>query len=211
MIKPTILILLLISSTGTAFGYDYYDDKVNAVWDHVPKVCFNVPKEQKYYSIRAIDSWRKNWTNHVGNDEFHYKISDLSKNLQQYCDINIVNGSPAVLGASSNALGVTQCSFKENEFADKCLIVMPFSDSDYYNTLVHELGHAFGLGHRYPYKIEGMLGVLQANDIMFFKANPFHHITIESLDGLVYYYGEDGFKNPEKVFIPRVYNVTHAK
>jgi hypothetical protein len=215
-----ILGLILLSIFFLAvpvFAYDYFDaphfeeKPLLGIWDKTPKFCINAPKEQLWYSLRALDVWRDSYKDRTGSDGFNFKIGSIHRYYQMGCDIEVVNGEPSSIGANANSLGATKCAVKSNGFNERCIIVFSFMGENWYGTLQHEAGHTLGLGHYRAFNQSAFPAVILSGDIMLPQGNVFQKITGKDIDALVYYYGLDGFKNPPKVFKYTKYVIPHGK
>lgn len=187
-------LLLLVGSLVNAYGVDYF---ANTIWrselgfEETPMVCLIGPPD-KYNALRAAKSWELALREHTQSNDYDYKIMVLKEIGPEPCDIFIEFGDPQdVWPSTETRLGAMDC----NDYLNKrfCLAVIDPDANLWYNALVHELGHSFGLGHRLSDTKDGFAYLVVQDDIMFAQAKKFAHITLESLDALQYSYNYNGW------------------
>ena len=192
-----------------ADGFDYFKVYGNVGWKYTPLICIvDVRPELKYYTIRAVDSWEREFNKHDIYD-YDYRIK-LTDKQEIDCNAVITFGNVNEVWKNSGTnVGIAQCyetyktSVTNNTGGKSTLIADVFckaminpdfeAGSYYYNTVVHETGHVLGLGHRLPIEVKSYLYVVLTDDIMQPQASLFKEITIESLDALQYIYGYNGW------------------
>lgn len=212
--------MILIAIFGTAliiglgvipnvYGFDYISAQ-GSLWAYEPKVCIDrtVNESNLWYTLRAADAW-ETVMNDYGYHNFNYTMylvegSDLQET--GFCDILIQYGEPAQYNGHANSIGVANC-LVNGPVMYSCHLVIKNDPLWYYNTVTHELGHAFGLGHRLPFNQTGFAGVVISNDIMNAQAGLFERITKHNVDFLIDHYHEDGWGLPNAM--PQNYTIPH--
>ena len=89
-----------------------------------------------------------------------------------------------------------------------CEIRVKLPHKAWYETLVHEVGHTLGIGHRQPFEKEGFAGVILSNDIMFGQTGFKRVITEHNVGFLIDHYGTDGWELPNRM--PMNYTIPHS-
>lgn len=205
------IIILLAITVQSINAFDYISASQGGIWNHTPKICINPPDEQKWYTLKALSSWRDVWFDYTGNHGLDFKIATIHPKPQLNCDVELVNGNPAGLGADKDALGATSCQRDKKGFNTHCLMVMFFDRYDWYTTVQHETGHSLGLGHLLAFNQTGFAGVVLSNDMMFPSSQLYPRITQNDINALKSYYGNDGFANPPLNYTSKNYTINHQK
>jgi len=204
MIKYLLLLLLGISF-GSVFAFDYIGNN-DAIWNKSPTFCLdNNSYNKTYYAMRAIKSWNVELDKIVNDNSFDYYIHT---DVNHECDVIIYNQKTNFQTKSGEALGTTKCLWNEGFYLG-CIIKVDFSHEQYYSTIVHEVGHALGLGHRLPFNQTGFAGVVISNDIMMQQAGSFQRITSEDINALINFYGLDGFLTNSSNYTARDHIIQH--
>lgn len=193
-IVAILLVFVLVTSSGTSYGFDYINTYINyGGFTHTPIVCLVDPPE-KYKAIKATKAWEVAMRKEVGQ-LYDYNIRIVSAN-ETGCDILVQFINPLIgyKGASSD-LGLANC-YKPVTGDRFCSLYINPEKRFWLEAVTHEVGHAFGLGHRLPLdnaNLDAVAGIILEDDIMYPQASPFDHITIEDLDALQHMYNKKGW------------------
>jgi len=186
------LIFLLVGMLYEAQGeHDYF--KSNVIWNQSPQVCLqNIPRGDLFLTIRAVNQWEKALKEY-GKEQFNYNLKVLTGTNVTGCQIVIMKESPINNPISDiNPIGLTLC-YKDIIMCVIRIDDVTYGDSYYHDTIVHEMGHAIGLGHRLVYEASGFPALVMSNDIMMPTAKKHLYITRESLDALIWFYQDDNY------------------
>ena len=189
------LIFLLVGMLYEAQGeHDYFPPHIK--WANPPQVCLaDIPPEDRYITIRAVNQWEKAFNDYMGDGYFYYNVKFVNSTFINGCNIVVLpveSITNPVTGG--NPMGLTTCY----ESRSYCILRIDRDMANgvyYHDTIVHEMGHALGIGHRLSYEMEGYPAVIMSNDIMMNQAKPFLEITKASLDAIIYFYTEDFYSN----------------
>jgi len=199
------LFAALLIFSPFAEGFDYVKTHGKKGWEYAPLICIvDVRPELKYYTIKAVDSWEREFNKH-GVYDYDYNIK-LTKGEEINCDAIITFGDVNEVWENSKTnVGAAICyeNFKLKssigairEGARFCKVVINpdyEAGKHYYITVVHEMGHVLGLGHRLPFESKSFPAVVLTNDIMHPWAAQFKRITSESLDAIQFMYNYSGW------------------
>jgi len=194
---------LLIFSPFAA-GFDYFKTNGKKGWEYAPLICIvDVRPELKYYTIKAVDSWEREFNKHDIYD-YDYNIK-LTEYEEINCDVVVIFGDiDEVWKSSTTNVGAAVCyekfrlkgegGIREGDRFCKAVINPEYEAGRfYYDTVVHETGHVLGLKHRLPFETKSFPYVVLTNDVMIPHAAPFKKITSESLDAIQFMYNYSGW------------------
>ena len=192
IVLSIICILLIIGSIALVYAeHDYFSPYLK--WKEVPIICLvDIPREDLYYVIRATDSWKEASDHYTNTTNYTIKVTSTGEMVE--CDGYLhfskqFNPNPFT---GVVPVGVTDCS----SVTIKCSIKIDKSyPGGWYDTVVHEMGHFLGLGHRLSYQNEGIIAVFLSNDVMMPVAKPHVYISKESLDALEFFKQQTTFIN----------------
>ena len=187
-----VTFLALIVELDYIFAdHDYFTS--HTIWSYSPQVCLqDIPRVDLYMTIRAVNQWEKAMIEY-GKEQFNYNVRLVKSTDVTGCNIVVMQESPIINPEGGvNPIGLTSC------YKDKVMCVLRIDnvryDGIYYHdTIVHEMGHAIGIGHRLSYEMEGFPAVVMSNDIMISQAKQFLEITRESIDALIWFYEGDNY------------------
>jgi len=188
-----------------AKGFDYFDATGLIGWKYAPLVCIvDVRPELKYYTIKAVDAWEREFNKH-GIYDYDYNIK-LTEYEETSCDAVITFGDiDEVWKSTTTQVGAAVCyenfklkgvfgGIREGERFCKAVINPEYAAGRfYYVTVVHETGHVLGLKHRLPFETKSFPSVVLTDDIMIPYAAPFKRMTPESLNAIQFMYNYSGW------------------
>ncbi len=167
--------------------HDYFQSYVS--WQGgSPSVCLvNIPPKDLYQTLKAVKSWKVALENYTHSDKWDYNIKVIYTELVTECNIVVIQSTNYEESKSKNTpIGNTTCHESKNLCIAK--VNRQYENgSFYYDTIVHEMGHALGLTHRLPHIPEGFPAVFMSQDVMMPVARDSLHITKASLDALIYF------------------------
>ena len=188
-------------------AFDYFEPFGITGWYYEPLICIIDPSpEFRYYSIHAVKLWENAFNKH-GIYNYNYRIAILDE-AENKCDVtvNFVDRNKVLTRSHGQTdVGHTTCLetgnvFHINELIRKgargCSI---YVNTDYeggkrlYVTVVHEVGHTLGIGHRLPDQVESFPFLVMTKDIMNPHLQQKPTITEESYLALNYFYNNSGW------------------
>lgn len=92
-------------------------------------------------------------------------------------------------------LGVTTCSDVNPEYCQINIHMLYHTDNEVLDTVVHEFGHALGLGHRVGDTNSSMVAAWLSDDIMFPVKKLHEYVTSDDIDALIKLYGPNGWND----------------
>jgi len=180
-----ILLSFFIVFISEAWGEDEYFEPY-IYWEaERPVICIWVDDRDKHQTLRAIKSWELAFRDYTQTDKFDYRIMIKDRGHPD-CNVLFTTSNATMQFISTTPIGSTSCYFD----LGMCQIIIwkDFRGGEfYYNTMVHEIGHIIGLGHRQANDSQGFIGNVLSNDIMFSTVKKFMNITKESLDAIIYF------------------------
>ncbi len=209
IIASFIIVALLYVGLNEAYGYDYISP-YGSLWIYEPSVCLDrtTNPELSFYAFQAISSW-KDTMNAYGYHNFNYTIYGIyDLEDSNHCNIMVRFGEPQRLGSSDIAIGVAACN-QDIPIMIGCEIVVKVPHRDWYGTLVHEVGHSFGLGHKNSFNATDFPAIILGNDVMFKQTGFKRVITIDNVNFLIDHYGEDGWNMPNN--LPQNFTIYHPE
>lgn len=202
-------ILALIYVDNYVFGFDYIGENINPKgFTKEPVICIE-RTDHRYYQIRAVKSWEIELEKYTSSKMYDYRIMVMDK-FTPVCDATITFQDPTMIWENTSHLGAAGCGIDSNE-KRYCVVAVNWKEypRERYTTLVHEMGHVLGLGHRLPIDFDNLssvAGIVLEDDVMFPQASPFDVITKENLDALQYFYNYSGWSGGTA----RNYTVPHG-
>ena len=193
-----ILLAFFVVFASEAYAeHEYFEPYI--YWEaERPVICIWVDDKDKHQTIRAIKSWEIAFKEYTGTDKFDYRII-----VRDYghpdCNVLFTTSNVTLDWISTSPVGTTTCYFE----LGMCQVIVwsTFRSGEYYyDTVVHEIGHVMGIGHRLANDSQGFIGNVLSNDVMFETVKPFVHITKESLDAIIYF--DEIFPNAANYTIP---------
>ena len=210
MIAPILLALFAIIIIGvpTAYGFDYFYTS-EFVWNTEPIVCLNNPPQYKtYYALKGATEWRDRLP-----PGFDYRVLI---GYHEECNVSVETVKNFNY-SYANPLGETTCNYTINTFVFEETLTM-FNTTNWCNvqirgvhnpgygdTVKHELGHVFGVGHRTIYNSTDVGALVLTADIMLHQQFGVQKLSEEALAVLKLIYGEDGWADPN------IYNIVTAR
>jgi len=182
-----ILIILTLLSIGLpvlAFAeHDYFEPQW--LWDSPPVVCLvDIPPEDKYLVLRAVTAWERALEDYNGGVGFAYHILVVESGEMAECNGYLHYSKEFKPNPTTGIVPIGLASCHESGL---CFLKINRAHASWYDTIVHEMGHFLGLGHRLPYENKGIVNVFMSDDIMMPVAKDNTYITKESLDALIYF------------------------
>jgi len=209
MINPILMALFAIVIIGmpTAYGFDYFYTS-EFVWNTEPIVCLNNPPQYKtYYALKGATEWKERLP-----PGFDYRV--LVGDHEE-CNVNIesVKSFYNPNYPDENPLGKTVCNYTITPFVFEDIVtlynttnwckvqVRSTYNEGYGDTVKHELGHVFGVGHRSIYNGSDVGALVKTADIMLHQQFGIQKLTEEALSVLRLIYGDDGWVDPNNYHI----------
>ena len=188
-----LIISLLLLVIGLANAVDYFPNTTTlnkaGGWTNTPTVCLDNPPD-KFLALKATKSWELAFREHLQTNIYDYTIFIIN-GWDDRCDILMTFEDPSDLWNGTSHLGAIACwKFDDDRF---CRGAVNPESKNWYRALVHELGHAWGIGHRNTFTEEGFAYLVMQNDIMISTGNNFEHITTESIDAINFIYNHNGW------------------
>ena len=180
------IIFLFLFSISKADAFDYFPNNLDTLQENAVICVIDPPKEYLFYILKAVNSW-----DHYMNTNW-YTVKVIHLELFD-CNAAIIFKSPVdVFDDTQNEFGITKCwkspilkQFGESfEISRYCKAAVNLETADWYRTIVHEVGHILGLGHRLPYDAKDFAYVFLQHDLMFSNIDNQSTITNESRDAL---------------------------
>ncbi len=195
-------LVLLSFVTYEAYGFDT-QTTFGSIWDIHPTICINETGQDLFYLVRATKAWEIELFKRTADDSFDYNIAVPDRGYNGLCHIN---ASYEITGSA----GTTRCLVvDETGVMLVCEVTVDRTLPNWYTTWTHEIGHALGLGHRIATFPSGFAQIILEDDIMLWQASPHDRISGINIDGLISFYGLDGFDG--EVYIPKNYTVPHEE
>ena len=176
-----------------ANAVDYFPNTTNlnkaGGWTHTPIVCLDNPPD-KFNALRAAKSWELAFQERLQSHQYDYRILIVDV-WDDRCNILMTFEDPNNIWKGTSHVGAIACwKYDDGRF---CRGAINPEYIFWYNALVHELGHAWGIGHRNSFEKEGFAFVVLQDDIMLGQSKKFESITIDSIDALHFFYNYNGW------------------
>ena len=165
--------------------HEYFEPYIH--WEQErPIICvIGVEGKYKYYTLRAIKSWELAFRDYTGTDKYDYRIL-MGDVWPRECNVLFTTSNVTMAFVSTDPVGTTTCYSS----LSMCQVIIQTAFQDgkyYYDTVVHEIGHVMGVGHRLANDFNGFRANVLSDDVMIPTVKPFVHITKESLDAIIYF------------------------
>ena len=198
-----VVILLIFMPFASAFDY-YKSFSTISGWYDQPLICIINPQpEWKYYALHGVDIWERAF-HQIDVYDYDYRIAIGE---QKGCTVRIVFGTSNEVFrmTGTSELAATGCYETMTIIKDDVVLrngtrmcnimINPDYEAGRYlhQSIVHETGHALGLGHRLPFETTDFMYVHQTKDIMNTHVQLTSIITEESLEALQFFYNYNGW------------------
>jgi len=215
----TISIFSMICS-GNVFATEFIPYS-GVVLPKDPKICIlNNTEESQWFNTtqHAIDMWTVLLDEKTNSHSWDIKLKVVDRMELTTCNVSFVydlerhdwqNGPKNINGKPSltRQLGVTTCSDSQTEYCQINIHMLYHNSTSVGLTIVHEFGHALGLGHRIGDTKNSWIAAWLSDDVMFPWAKHNQYITSDDINALIVLYGHGGFRDNQK--IPDKYIITH--
>jgi len=179
-----LLAFFLVFITEAWAEHEYFEPYI--YWEtERPVICIWVDDKDKHQTLKAIKSWEKAFKEYTHSDKFEYRMIIRGYGHPD-CNVLFTTSNSTLPWEPTTPIGTTSCYFD----LGMCQVIVwsSFASGEYYyDTIVHEIGHVMGLGHRVANDSSGFIGNILSNDVMFETVKKFVHITKESLDAIIYF------------------------
>ena len=188
-----IYTLILVGIVSMVFAEHHYFEP-QWFWQGSPILCLvDIPKGDLYSTLSASSLWKRTLKDYNGGTGFGYVLKVTHSGDMSLCNGYLYQSDNFVpnRGTGITPIGLTSCN-------GVCTLTVDRNyneGKEYYNTVVHEVGHFLGLGHRLPYSTNGIISIFLSDDVMMPIAKPMVHITKDSLDALIRFNLDQRFIN----------------
>jgi len=229
LVTPIFCIILLILPffSGNAFALQFIP-YTGTIQPMTPIVCVldNSAGSDSLKSVQtALNDWsfKLDYLTHSRNWDMKVQLTDRMK--MTGCNIifnfslipsdpqsfkNTISGKPDL----ARIMGTTSCNntLYGHVYCQIDIFLLNNTPSNILTTIEHELGHAFGIGHRQGDTPNDAMKAFLSDDLMFPSAKKFEKLTNEDALAIIHMYGVHGFKNVNPPHEPYIIDYpTHLK